>query len=186
MAQAAKRPATFADLDALPEGTKAHLVDGALVVPPRPSVPHQVAESALGDELRSPFDRGRGGPGGWVILIEPEIRIESASLAPDLAGWRRTRLPTPPRAAHVTIAPDWVCEILSPSTAAFDRGSKLDTYARWEVGHAWLVDPDGFTLEAYRLEASKWVRLGTWSNADRVRVEPFEAIEIDLSVLWTP
>jgi Uma2 family endonuclease len=186
MAEAAKKRASYADLDALPEGTKAHLVDGALFVPPRPSIPHQEAASALGEELRPPFHRGRGGPGGWVILVEPEVRLDGQSVAPDLAGWRRERLPEPPRSAHVTLAPDWVCEILSPSTAAFDRGTKLDTYATWNVGCAWLIDPETFTLEAYRLEHGRWVRLGTWSDAARVRAEPFEAIELDLTHLWTP
>ena len=185
MADAAQRRATCADLDALPEGTKAHLVDGVLFVPPRPSLHHQKSETILGFELEGPFQRGRGGPGGWIILVEPEVRIEGQSLAPDLAGWRRERLPEVPRAAHATIAPDWVCEILSPSTAAFDRGPKLDAYAAWGVGHAWLVDPDAFTLEAYRLEHRRWVRLGTWAEDTSVRVEPFDAIAIDLSALWT-
>lgn len=184
MADAAEKKSTYADLDALPERSKAQLVDGALFIPPRPSVPHQEAESALSEELRPPFHRGRGGPGGWVILVEPEIRLGGDALAPDLGGWRRDRLPAPPRTTHVDLAPDWVCEILSPSTAAFDRGAKLDTYAAWSVSHAWLVDPDAFTLEAYRLERGRWVRLGTWSEAARARIEPFEALELDLAVLW--
>lgn len=185
MAEAAKKTATYADLDALPGGTKAHLVDGAIFVPPRPSIPHQEAESALGEELRPRFHRGRGGPGGWIILIEPEVRIDGQSVAPDLGAWRRERMPETPRAAHVTIAPDWICEILSPSTAAFDRGAKLDLYGSWSVSHAWLVDPDAFTLEAYRLEHGRWVRLGTWSEETKVRIEPFDAFELDLAVLWT-
>src|SRR4051812_22600292 len=116
MAQPPKREATFADLEALPEGTKAHLLKGALVVPPRPSMAHQEVESALGEELRPPFHRGRGGPGGWLILVEPEIRIGADALAPDPAGWRRERLPSVPATAHASVAPDWVCEVLSRST----------------------------------------------------------------------
>jgi Uma2 family endonuclease len=185
MAQRAKRAATYADLDALPEGTKAHLVRGALVVPPRPSMSHQEVESALGEELRPPFHRGRGGPGGWIILVEPEVRIGGDSLSPDLGGWRRERLSAVPETTHATIAPNWVCEVLSRSTAAFDRGDKLDTYAEWDVAHAWLVDPATRTLEAYRLESKRWVRIGAWSNDAKVRVEPFDAIELDLSVLWS-
>ena len=185
MAEPAERRATYADLDALPDGTKAQLVDGSIFVPPRPSVPHQEAESALGEGLRPPFHRGRGGPGGWIILVEPEIRIGGASLSPDLGGWRRERLPEVPRAAHVTIGPDWVCEVLSPSTAGYDRGTKLDTYAEWAVTHAWLVDPDAFTLEAYHLEGGRWVRLGTWSGTAKARVAPFDAVELDLASLWT-
>jgi len=185
MADAAKRRATYADFDALPEGTKGHLIDGAIFVPPRPSLPHQVAESELDRELGGPFQRGRGGPGGWVILVEPEVRMGGHAVAPDLAGWRRERMPEIPRAAHATIAPDWVCEIASTSTAAYDRGAKLDVYAAWGVSHAWIVDPDAFTLEVYRLEGRSWVRVGLWSDNARVRAEPFDAIEIDLSVLWT-
>ncbi|MBN9167639.1 MAG: Uma2 family endonuclease [Myxococcales bacterium] len=185
MAQPAKRPATYADLDALPEGTKAHLVRGALVVPPRPSMSHPEVESALGEELRPPFHRGRGGPGGWLILMVPEVRVGGDALVPDLGGWRRERLPAVPAKAHATIAPDWVCEVLSRSSAAFDRGEKLDVYASWSVGHAWLVDPTTRTLEAYRLEAKRWVRVGGWSENARVRVEPFEAFELDLASLWS-
>jgi Uma2 family endonuclease len=185
MAGAAAQRATYANLDALPEGTKAHLIDGVLFVPPRPSIAHQTAETALGSELEPPFRRGRGGPGGWIILVEPEIRIAGQAVAPDLAGWRRERMPEAPRAAYATVAPDWICEVLSPSTVAHDRGRKLDLYAAWSVSHAWLIDPDAFTLEAYRLESGRWVRLGVWSDTDRVHLEPFDAIELDLSVLWT-
>ncbi len=185
MGQPAKRVATYGDLDALPEGTKAHLVNGGLVVPPRPSMSHQEVESALGEELRPPFHRGRGGPGGWLILVEPEVRVGGHALAPDLGGWRRERLAAIPARAHATIAPGWVCEVLSRSTAAFDRGEKLNVYATWNVGHAWLVDPVTRTLEAYRLEAERWVRIGVWSAGAKVRVAPFEAFELDLGSLWS-
>lgn len=184
MAQAARRDATYADLDALPDGTKAHLVGGALVVPPRPSAAHQEVESALGEELRPPFHRGRGGPGGWIIVLELEIRFGGHALAPDLGGWRRERLAQIPAAAHFALTPDWICEVLSPSTAAFDRGQKLDTYADWSVSHAWIVDPDARTLEAYRLESRRWVRLGVWAADAKARVEPFDAMELDLASLW--
>lgn len=185
MAQVATHSATYADLDALPEGTKAHLIHGAMFIPPRPSVPHQEAESALGEELRPPFHRGRGGPGGWVILSEPEVRIGGNAVAPDLGGWLRERLPEPPRSPHLTLAPDWICEILSPSTATYDRGEKLDLYASWLVSFAWLVDPDTFSVEAYRLEHGRWVRLGMRSGDAKVRIQPFDAFELDLSLLWT-
>lgn len=184
MAQPAKRGATYADLEALPEGTKAHLVNGVLVVPPRPSMAHQEVESAISEELRPPFHRGRGGPGGWVILVEPEVRVGGQALAPDLGGWKRERLPAIPTEPHATIAPDWVCEVLSRSTAAFDRGDKLDIYAEWNVGHTWLVDPMTRTLEAYRLELGSWVRIGVWSEIAKVRAPPFAAFELDLAALW--
>jgi hypothetical protein len=185
MAGVARKTASYADLDALPEGTKAHRRRRRHL---RAAAP---VDASSGGGVRprrgaaSSLSRGRGGPGGWVILIEPEIRLDASSISPDLGGWRRERMPEPPRAAHATIAPDWVCEILSPSTAAFDRGKKLDTYASWGVSHAWLVDPDAFTLEAYRLEDGRWVRLGTGSDRARGRVEPFDAIELTLDALWT-
>lgn len=185
MAQHAKRPATYSDLEALPEGTKAHLIHGALVVPPRPSMSHQEVESALGEELRPPFHRGRGGPGGWLILVEPEVRVAGDALVPDLGGWRRERLPSVPTSGYATLSPDWSGEVLSPSTSAFDRGEKLDLYAAWKVGHAWLVDPASRTLETYRLEATRWVRIATWSGDTKVRAEPFEAFELDLGILWS-
>jgi len=146
---------------------------------------HQEVESAIGEELRPPFHRGRGGPGGWLILVEPEVRVDGQALAPDLGGWKRERLSAVPATAHATIAPDWVCEVLSRSTAAFDRGDKLDIYATWNVGHAWLVDPAARILEAYRLEAQRWVRIGGWSEGAKVRVAPFEAFELDLGSLWS-
>lgn len=185
MAQRVPRVATYADLDALPEGTKAQLSNGVLVVPPRPSMSHQEVESALGEELRPPFHRGRGGPGGWLILIEPEVRVAEDALVPDLGGWKRERLGSVPAKAHATIAPDWICEVLSRSSAAFDRGEKLDTYARWGVGHAWLVDPATRALEAYRLEAGRWLRIGSWSDDAKVHIEPFDAFELDLASLWS-
>jgi len=140
-----------------------------------------------------PFDRGNGGPGGWVILDEPELHFpdptepgEIDAVAPDLAGWRVARMPELPETAYFTLAPDWICEVLSPSTADFDRGEKMPLYAREGVQHAWLVDPLARTLEVFTLGADgRWVPAGLHRDAARVRAEPFDAIELELGVLWT-
>jgi Uma2 family endonuclease len=131
-----------------------------------------------------PFHRGRGGPGGWRILFEPQLRLGEDILVPDLAGWRRERLPESPRAVSITLAPDWACEVLSPSTEAGDRGEKLPLYAREGVRHVWLVDPDVRTLEVFRLEGTRYSLLATHAHDARVRAEPFEALELELAALW--
>jgi Uma2 family endonuclease len=188
----AHKPATYADILALPENVVGEIVDGELYVSPRPASPHAMASSVLGEELGPPFRRGRGGPGGWVILDEPEIHIDGQILVPDLAGWRRERMPVMPDAAYFELAPDWVCEVISPSTGRLDRVKKLPHYARWGVGHLWFVDPLQKSLEIYRLtHRSDGAQLGTWGvvgthgDAEKVRAEPFEAIELDLALLWS-
>lgn len=184
MADAAKPRATYEDLLAVPENLVAELIGGVLHTSPRPAARHTRAASRLGGELGGPFDRGRGGPGGWIILDEPELHLGGDALVPDLAGWRRTTMAELPDTAAFTVAPDSICEVLSPSTAALDRAEKLPIYAREGVAFAWLVDPIARTLEAMRLEGGRWVVLGTWRDDARVRVEPFDAIEIELAALW--
>jgi Uma2 family endonuclease len=176
--------ATYADLEALPGNVVGELIAGTLYASPQPAFPHVVAASHLGVELGGPFDRGRGGPGGWYILDEPELHFGEDVLVPDLAGWRRERMPQAPRTAATSLAPDWVCEVLSPSTMALDRAVKLPVYAREGVRHVWLVDPLARTLEHFRLEGERYVLLVTQSGLVRVRVEPFEAIELELAWLW--
>jgi Uma2 family endonuclease len=134
--------------------------------------------------LGGPFDQGRGGPGGWFVLFEPELHLHEDVLVPDLAGWRRDRMPRPPRTAAFTLAPDWVCEVLSPSTRALDRAVKLPVYAREGVRHVWLVDPEARTLEVLRLEGEHYSLLATHAGPARVRAEPFDAIELELAFLW--
>ena len=184
MGEPARRRATYADLLAAPEGLVAELIDGVLLTNPRPAAPHALAASVLGMEIGSPFSRGRGGPGGWVILDEPELHLHGDVLVPDLAGWRRERMPQVPDAAAFELAPDWVCEVLSTSTAAVDRVKKMPIYAREGVGHLWLVDPLLRTLEAYRRVEAQWLSLGTWSEGGDVRIEPFEAVAWPLGALW--
>ncbi|MCE9580509.1 MAG: Uma2 family endonuclease [Deltaproteobacteria bacterium] len=178
------RRATYADVLAAPEHKVAEVVDGVLHLSPRPASPHARAASRLGSDLEGPFDRGRGGPGGWILLDEPELHLGDDIVVPDLAGWRRARMPSIPAQAYFTLAPDWICEVLSPSTRKLDRGAKLGVYARAGVEHAWLVDPLEHTVEVLRRQDARWLILGAWSDDARVRLEPFDAIELALGELW--
>jgi len=178
------RPATYDDLVKLPDNLVAEIVDGELHASPRPAVRHVRAGSVLGRKVGGPYDDGVGGPGGWWILDEPELHLNGNVLVPDLAGWRRARMPRCPDAAFFSIAPDWVCEILSPSTASLDRVQKLAIYAREHVAHAWLIDPLARTLEVLRLESGRWTILATHAGAEVVRAEPFGDTELELSALW--
>ncbi|XXX81957.1 Uma2 family endonuclease [Sorangium sp. So ce134] len=194
MGQPAEKPrrATYADLEAVPPNKVAELIRGTLHVFPRPAPRHARASSGLGAELTGPFDHGKGGPGGWWILDEPEIHFpdpeapgEVEALVPDLAGCRRERMPELPETAYFSLAPDWICEVLSPSTADYDRDEKMPIYAREGVQHAWLVDPIARTLEVFSLASGRaWTPIAIHRDAARVRVEPFDAIELDLSLLW--
>lgn len=185
MADPARKRATYDDVLAAPEHLVAEVLDGELSLQPRPGKPHAAAATALGEELGPPFKRGRGGPGGWIILHEPELHLGADIVVPDLGGWRRERMPKMiDDEPFFDVAPDWVCEVLSRSTAVLDRKKKLPVYARERVTHAWLVDPILRTLEVLRWSDGGWVITGTWSGSDRLRAEPFEAIELDLSILW--
>jgi Uma2 family endonuclease len=179
-----KKPTVYEEFRAVPEYMVAEIVRGKLVTHPRPAAPHAMAASALGAELFGPFRRARGGPGGWVILDEPELHLGGDYLVPDIAGWRRERMPEVPTVAAFELAPDWVCEVLSPSTEAMDRADKLPIYAEHGVKHAWLVDPLAKTLEICRLESSRWLLLVTYRDEALIRAEPFDAIELELAVLW--
>jgi Uma2 family endonuclease len=178
------RPATYDDLVKVPDIQVAEIVDGELHANPRPRPRHAVAGSALGMLVGAAFSQGRGGPGGWWILDEPELHLGRNVLVPDLAGWRRERMPRLPDLAYFPLAPDWVCEVTSPSTASLDRVKKLAIYAREGIGHAWLVDPDARTLEVLRLENGRWTILGVHFGAEIVRAEPFAEIDLELASLW--
>jgi Uma2 family endonuclease len=185
MNEPARRRATYQDVLDAPRHLVAEILNGQLRLQPRPAKPHAAAASALGEELGPPFKRGRNGPGGWIILDEPELHLGDDILVPDLGGWRRTRMPAlVADEPFFTLAPDWVCEVLSPRTAQLDRAEKLPVYARERVPYTWLVDPLARTLEVLRLEGDKWLVLEVHKNDARVRAEPFEAFELDLSILW--
>jgi len=178
------RPATYEDLTKVPDIMVAEIVGGELHASPRPAPKHARAGSSLGVLVGGPYDLGRGGPGGWCILYEPELHFGRDVLVPDWAGWRRTSMPRLPETTYFPLAPDWVCEILSPSTASLDRAKKLAIYAREQVPHAWLIDPLARTLEVLRLEAGRWTILATHAGSDVVRAEPFAEIELELWALW--
>jgi Uma2 family endonuclease len=180
-----KRSAGYEDLLALPDRVIGEIVDGKPHVSPRPAPLHGHAASVLGEELGPPFRRGRGGPGGWVFYDEPEIHLGEDIVVPDLGGWRRERLPEMPTGlAYFAMAPDWICEVLSPLTAAFDRGEKLAVYAQAAVGQVWFIDPVNTTLEVLRLDGPTYRIVQVASGEALVRAEPFDAIELDLRVLW--
>ena len=171
-----------------PETMVAEIIDGELSLMPRPRLEHARSAGELHGELRGPFDRGRGGPGGWVILPEPELHLGPLPdvLVPDLAGWRRERLPVGfIEAAFASLAPDWCCEVLSPSTERVDRGRKLDLYRREGVAHVWLVSPALQTLEVLRRHDLGWLLVATFAGDTVVRAEPFDAVELDLAGLWS-
>ncbi len=182
----ARRRATYDDLIAVPDNLVAEIIDGELVTSPRPASPHALAATRIGTDLGGSFDRPPGGglPGGWWLLFEPELRLGEDVIVPDFAGWRRDRMPVLPNVVGFTQPPDWVCEVVSPRTGAIDRGRKMRIYARERVGHLWMVDPLARTLEIYRLEADRWIVASTHAASERVRPEPFDAMELDIGRWW--
>jgi Uma2 family endonuclease len=164
----------------------AEVIDGVLSTHPRPASPHAQAATTLGEELGPPFKRGRGGPGGWIILDEPELHLgtEPDILVPDLAGWRRETMPVMPDAAYFTVPPDWACEVLSATTWRRDRRDKMPVYLRERVAHVWLIEPIERTLEVFALDGPSYRLFATYADDEKVRAPPFDAIELDLAVLW--
>lgn len=184
MSEPAAKKASYEDLYRIPENKIGEIIDGQLVVTPRPSGRHSNAASILGGEIIPPFRLGRGGPGGWIILFEHEIMLGENLLVPDFSGWKKERFPAWPQESWISVAPDWVCEILSPSTARADKVLKMPIYAQYQVHYLWLVDPMARTLDAFRLESGNWVLLASFAENDKVRIEPFEEIELALENLW--
>ena len=176
--------ATYQDVLDAPEHMVAEIIAGIPYTQPRPAMPHARASSAIGVELGGPFDRGRGGPGGWWTVDEPELHLGEDILVPDLAGWRRETMPEFPDAAYCTVVPDWVCEVLSSSTRRIDLHEKRPIYARENVRHLWFVDPSARDLEAFELRNGEWVLIATAKDEDPVSVPPFDAITFNLGDLW--
>lgn len=176
MAQPARRPATCEDLLAVPKPLVAEILFGELVTHPRPAPPHAVTASALQGALTPPFQFGQNGPGGWIFMDEPELQLGEHVAVPDLPGWHRERMPALPRTAWIDVAPDWVCEVLSPSTERYDRGDKRLIYAEAGVSHVWHVNPFLKMLEVYELRAGKWVTLDVLFDDQEIRAPPFAAI----------
>lgn len=179
-----RRIATYQDVLDAPKHLIAEIIRGQLYLSPRPGGPHTTVASVLHLILGPPFALGNGGPGGWIILFEPELHLGPDIVVPDLAGWRRTRMSAVEDVAYFTLAPDWLCEVHSQSTRKYDLADKLPIYAAAGVRHVWLIHPRQRTLEVLRLYRGKWRSLAMHHDDERVRAEPFEAIEIDLALLW--
>jgi Uma2 family endonuclease len=185
MSELAKKKATYEDLYSIPENMTGEIINGELIVTPRPAPKHIRTASVLGSKIMPPYDFGEGGgPGGWIFLIEVEVQLGEHTVVPDLAGWKKERFPKNLEHNYISVAPDWVCEILSPSTFRADKVKKMPIYAHYGVGHIWLIDPVAMTMDAFRLESGKWVLLGSFSENDKVRADPFQEIEIHLEDLW--
>jgi Uma2 family endonuclease len=182
----ARQRATYDDLVNVPDNMIAELIDGDLYASPRPAGPHADMSSVLGMLIGPPYRLGRGGPGGWWIVDEPELHLGEQVVVPDLAGWRRERMPRIPRDHRFLIEPDWVCEVISPSTASVDRGKKKRIYAEHDVSWFWIVDPVQRTLEVFKLASGKWTDFQVFGGDDVVRADPFPEAEIDLASIWGP
>ncbi len=178
--------ATYQDVLDAPPHMVAEIVDGKLYTNPRPAMPHAVASSRLGGILGSSFDWGDGGSGGWWIIDEPELHLGANILVPDIAGWRRERMPESPTGAYCTLAPDWVCEVLSPLTRKLDLDVKRLVYAREGVSYLWLLDPNPRALEAFELRGGDWALIDRLLYDASVSLPPFDAISFDPGNLFPP
>ncbi len=184
--EGARKLPTIEDLEGLPANVKGEIIEGVLYTMTRPRGPHQRTALAVGIDLGGPFDHGKNGPGGWWILPEPGIElIGTPEIAPDLAGWRRERLQSLPEDTPIRMVPDWVCEILSPTTRRHDLLVKKPYYAKVGVPHHWVIDLLARTLTAYRLQSGLWVEIGVFGDERDVRIEPFEQTSLDVASWWT-
>jgi Uma2 family endonuclease len=184
MAEVATRPATYSDLEAVPENLVAEIIDGALETHPRPRPRHARAANRLSRQLTNRFEEGEGGPGGWIFIIEPELHLGRHVVVPDLAGWRAERLAAEPEHAFIDIAPDWVCEVLSPATGRLDRGPKRRIYAEAGIPHFSLLEPTEGTLEAFALSGRQWLLLTTIQRGEQISIAPFAAVSFPLDDLF--
>lgn len=185
----ARKLATYDDILALPEDAKGEVVHGTLYVQPAPTPRHSKVQRALSRFVGGPFDDddGYGGPGGWWILLEVDVRLAHHEIVrPDLAGWRRSRLPDPWDIRPIDVVPDWICEVTSPSNARYDRVTKTRLYAEVGVPSLWLIDPTDRVLEALILDTRAWREAGRYSDGDVARIPPFEDIELDVGRLFPP
>ena len=178
----------YEQLEALPENLVGEIINGVLHAHPRPAGPHALAGSRLGADIEGPYSRGKGGPGGWWIIDEPEVHFarDTEVAVPDIAGWRKERMPRVPQDHRFEIVPDWICEILSPSSAKLDRTEKMPLYAKYGVAYVWLVDPLSKMLETFELIDERWSMMGVFKDEDRVQIKPFDEIKLELSDLWVP
>ncbi len=185
MTFAVPKKTPYEELIDLPESLTGEILNGQLYAHPRPSGKHILVASNIGAELHGPYQRGRGGPGGWWILVEPEVHFvpDQEVAVPDVAGWQKLRMPDIPEGHKFTVTPDWICEVLSPSTESIDREIKMPLYANYGVRFLWLVHPTKKRLEAFSLVDGEWVSLGAFGSGDRVSVKPFEELSFKLDYL---
>ena len=191
MGDVAKKIITYDDLYNVPQDMVGEIIEGELITNPRPGGPHALVASSLGIKVGSSFQFGEAdGPGGWWIIDEPQLYFEKSpeplSMVPDIAGWKKEKMPTPPKDYKFNIVPDWVCEIASSSTALYDRRSKMPKYAEFGVNYLWIISPEHKSLEVFKNREGSWLVLSIFGENDKVRAEPFDAVEIDLSYLWMP
>lgn len=174
-------------IEALPEGVIGELINGQLHTQPRPAGPHALVASNLGADLINPFSRGRGGPGGWWIIDEPEAHFirNKELVVPDVAGWRRERMPSVPEDQRFEVVPDWVCEVLSPSTASKDREVKMPLYARYGVDYAWIIDPRTRCLQAFERRGEDWFEVATFGSGEAICAPPFQAVTLEADAPWS-
>lgn len=182
--RAALKPASYADIEALPPHVTGQIIDGELFASPRPAAAHVETASVLGGIIMGAYRLGIGGPGGWRIMDEPELHLGDAVLVPDIAGWRLERWPGLPENHGIEIAPDWICEVLSPSTERFDRIRKMAAYARFGVPHAWLVHPTRHSVEIFELVNGRWTFIQGVEGVEELCAKPFDAITIPLAKVW--
>lgn len=185
----ATKLATYDDLLALGEDVRAEVIAGSIHLAPSGLPEHGHATGSIAHFIGGPFDRddGYGGPGGWWIFLELDVRLSLHNIVrPDLCGYRRDRLREPWGKRPLDLAPDWVCEILSPSNAAHDRVTKAALYAQHGVPFFWLLDPAERVLETFTLRDGLWMRTGSFDDTATARIVPFEAIELDIGRLFPP
>lgn len=189
MSSVAPKLATYADLIGLPADVRAEVIAGEIVTTPSPLPRHSHVQRSAGRFIGGPFqdDDGRGGPGGWWIFVEVDVALGHHDIVrPDVTGWRKERLPRPGAVRPIDVVPDWVCEVLSPATAARDRVHKRNLYARSGVPYYWLIDPVSRVLEALKLQEGVWVELGVHDDQSIARIAPFDAIELEVGRLFLP
>lgn len=184
MVESPSKRATYADIEAAPEHLVAEIIYGELMTHPRPSMRHGATATALQISIGAPFQYGKGGPGGWIFVVECEFKFGDDLLVPDVAGWRVENFPGEPERNYFESAPDWVCEILSASTEKRDRTLKSQIYGEAGIPHMWLIDPRLQVLEAFELLNSRWSKIGNWNSDDDVRAAPFDALSFSLADLW--
>jgi Uma2 family endonuclease len=184
MVDTATKPATYTDIEALPKHLVGEILFGHLITHPRPVRRHGGAGSALGVAVGGPYQFGAGGPGGWVFIDEPELHLGPHVVVPDLAGWRRERITEPADKAFFEVAPDWVCEILSPSTEKYDKGDKRRIYALYGVDHLWHLDPRSKVLEVFARQEKSWLLTHTFIDEEEVNAPPFDQLTFSLGLLW--